>query len=211
MTYALQTASQTIHARLRQKLCEGGFIPGERISIRALAQSEGTSIMPARDAVRQLVAEGALQFIDSRSIIVPELDLESHQDILRARTFLEGEVAAKSFDNLTMGDLKDLRTIDEAINAAIQGNDVASYMHNNHAFHFKIYNRGNSQVYHHLIQILWMRYGPSMQFIFTKYGAMTFAKDFHQNITDALGAGDKSAFVDAVRADIAQGMKLIIE
>ncbi|MGO4908803.1 GntR family transcriptional regulator [Pseudorhodobacter sp. W20_MBD10_FR17] len=211
MEYEATTASESIFGRLQQKLCEGSFQPGERISIRALALAEGTSIMPARDAVRQLVATGALQFIDSRSIIVPKLTSESHQDILNARIYLEGELATKAFLHLTQGDLQQLREIDEAINKAILEKDVSSYMRNNHAFHFLIYNKGMSPILLNLIQILWMRYGPSMRFISEKYGATNFADDFHREITDALSAGDLTRFAAAIRADIKQGMDFIIE
>jgi DNA-binding GntR family transcriptional regulator len=211
MGYEATTASESIFGRLRQKLCEGNFEPGERISIRALALAEGTSIMPARDAVRQLVATGALQFVDSRSIIVPTLTPESHQDILNARIYLEGEIGRKAFLQLTQGDLKQLRDFDEAINKAILEKDVSSYMHNNHAFHFLIYNKAMSPILLNLIQILWMRYGPSMRFISVKYGATNFADDFHHEITEALGVGDAERFVAAIRADVKQGMDFLIE
>lgn len=211
MEYEATTASESIFGRLRQKLCEGSFEPGERISIRALALAEGKSIMPARDAVRQLVATGALQFIDSRSIIVPTLTPESHQDILNARMYLEGEIAKKAFLQLTQGDLMRLRSFDEAINNAIVEKDVSSYMRNNHAFHFLIYNKGMSPVLLNLIEILWMRYGPSMRYISEKYGDTNLADDFHREITDALGAGDAERFVAAIRADIKQGMDFIID
>jgi DNA-binding GntR family transcriptional regulator len=211
MGYEATTASESIFARLRQKLCEGSFEPGERISIRALALAEGKSIMPARDAVRQLVATGALEFVDSRSIIVPMLSHESHQDILNARMYLEGEIAKKAFLELTQGDLQQLRAYDEAINKAILAKDVTSYMRNNYAFHFLIYEKGMSPILLNLIEILWMRYGPSMRFISEKYGATNFVDDFHRKITDALGAGDAVSFVAAIRADIKQGMDFIIE
>jgi DNA-binding GntR family transcriptional regulator len=211
MEYEATTASESIFGRLRQKLCEGGFEPGEPISIRALALAEGTSIMPARDAVRQLVATGALQFVDSRSIIVPTLTPESHQDILNARIYLEGEIAKKAFLQLTQGDLQRLRDFDEAINKAILEKDVSSYMSNNHAFHFLIYNKAMSPILLNLIQILWMRYGPSMRFISVKYGATNFVDDFHHEITEALGAGDAERFVAAIRADVKQGMDFLIE
>lgn len=209
--YQPTTTSDILHAKMRQQLCEGEFEPGQRISIRALAQASGTSVMPVRDAVRRLVAEGALHFVDSRTIEVPGLDIQNHRDVLFARIQLEGETAERAFDHLTQGDLRKLREIDASVNAAIRDNDLALYMKGNRAFHFHIYERSDAPILLHLIGILWMRYGPSMRFICSKFGASSIAVDFHWEVTDALAAGDKERFVKAMRSDIEQGMVLLLD
>lgn len=184
-------------------------MPGERVSIRAIAQQHDLSVIPVRDAVRRLVAEGALRFADSRTIEVPKLSIVNHRDVLFARSQLEPEAAARAFAHLTQSDLQELIAIDTRVNEAIRTNDLTLYMQSNYAFHFLIYQRSGAPTLLRLIGILWLQYGPSMRFITAQYGANALADDYHRIATDALSHQDAAGFINAIRADISQGMGFI--
>lgn len=190
-------------------MCEGDFLPGEVLSIRQLAQEYGTSVIPARDAIRSLVAEGGLEFADSRKIVVPGLDSARFHDVLFSRKSLEAEAAYRAFPNFTQTDVEALRMIDGEIDSAIESNDIALYMKGNYNFHFSIYRLSDSPIILHLIEILWLQYGPSMRFICSGFGASFLDQDYHRAATRALERGDRNAFRDAIEADIDQGMQLI--
>ena len=207
--YVPDTVADQIHKDLRQKLCEGSFMPGERVSIRAISIQHDLSVIPVRDAVRRLVAEGGLRFADSRTIEVPKLSMTNHRDVLFSRSQLEPEAAARAYANLTQSDLQDLVQIDAQVNEAIRRNDLTLYMKSNYAFHFLIYNRSGAPTLLRLIEILWLQYGPSMRFITAQYGANALADDYHREATDALSRQDAAGFVAAIRADISQGMEFI--
>nr|WP_281352109.1 GntR family transcriptional regulator [Paracoccus aestuariivivens] len=198
-----------MHQVLSRKLCEGEFMPGERVSIRAIATQHELSVIPVRDAIRRLVAEGGLRFADSRTIEVPKLSMANHRDVLFSRIQLEPEAAARAFDNLTQADLKELVRLDGHVNAAIRDGDLTLYMKSNFAFHFLIYRRSGAPTILRLIEILWLQYGPSMRLISGQYGASALADDYHRHATDALSRQDCEGFVRAIRADITQGMEFI--
>ena len=101
--------------------------------------------------------------------------------------------------------------IDELIDRAIESNDLNLYMKNNYKFHFYIYKLGNSSIILHLIELLWLQYGPSMRFICSRWGDSTSALDHHRSVTAALDHGDCPAFRAAIEADIEQGIKLILQ
>lgn len=207
--YTPDTAADVLHAKLRQQIWEGQFLPGDRVSIRAIAQEAGISVIPVRDAVRRLVAEGALCFIDSRTIEVPKLSLANHSDVLFARMQIEPEAARRAFAALSQQDLDQLIAHDMAVNRAIAGKDLNAYMKANFDFHFHIYRKAQAPALMRLIEILWLQSGPSMRFIAGQYGAQTMAPDYHKEATDALTRRDGTAFVTALRDDIAQGMEFI--
>ncbi|MGQ7247890.1 GntR family transcriptional regulator [Halomonas sp. V046] len=207
--YSPDTASTRLHRALRLRLCEGEFTPGEVISIRGVAAEYGTSAMPAREALRWLVTEGALVFSDSRKIIVPHLSRGRFEEVLFARRNLETEVARQAFANITDADIGVLEALDEGINTAISAADLQSYMRNNHRFHFHIYRLSGSTVLLPLVEILWLQYGPSMRYICTRWGASSIADDHHREITQALRRGDSAGFCAAIAADIEQGMMLL--
>lgn len=207
--FSPDTASTRLHQALRTRMCEGDFTPGEVISIRRIAAEYGTSAMPAREALRWLVTEGALVFSDSRKIIVPELSRERFEEVLYARKNLETEVSRQAFVYITEADIDELKRIDEQINGAIAQGDIVRYMRGNYQFHFLIYRLSQSQVLLPLIEILWLQYGPSMRYICTRWGASSIADDHHREVTQALSHGDRGAFCQAIGADIEQGMMLL--
>lgn len=208
--YEPETAADLIHGELRSRILVGDFLPGDRVSIRALAQSHDWGMIPVRDAVRRLVAEGALCFIDSRTIEVPRLNLSNHRDVLFSRLKLEPELALRAYDHLTQADLDKLIGLDRAVNHAIETSDLALYMRSNFDFHFCIYHRAGSPTLLRLVELLWLQYGPSTRYIATQYGARELAEDYHRAATDALTHRKRTEFVAAIEADIAQGMELIL-
>ena len=211
ISYSPKTVSDDLHRRLRARICEGDFMPGEILSIRRLAQEYGTSVIPARDAIRSLVAEGALEFADSRKIIVPALSNDRFHDVLFARKTLETEAAYRAYPNISREDILALKNIDADVDRSISNNDPTLYMKSNYKFHFYIYKLSKSPVLLHLIEILWLQYGPSMRFICSRWGASSLAQDYHRAATSALERGDRAGFRDAIEADIEQGMGIILD
>ncbi len=208
--FSPNTVSVDLHKKLRVRMCEGLFMPGEAISIRGIAKQYGTSVMPAREAVRWLVAEGALEFADSRTIIVPHLTNERYSDILFLRRSLEGEISERAFPNISQKNINYLKRTDKIIDRAIESNDLNLYMKNNYKFHFHIYNLGNSSIMLHLIELLWLQYGPSMRFISSRWGSSTSELDHHRSVINALVRGDLKGFRRSIEADIEQGIQLIL-
>ena len=70
-----------IYAALRHDLISGALAPGQRMSIRTLAESFGTSLVPVRDALKRLVAEHALLMLPNRTVCVPMMTRERFQEL----------------------------------------------------------------------------------------------------------------------------------
>lgn len=206
-----QTTADGIAARLRAALLDGRFAPGEAISIRRIAEAEGISIIPARDALRGLVAEGALGFRDSRTIVVPGLDPHTLGQLRHARLAIEGELADRAFPALAAdGAGADLAAIDARVTQALKDRDIPGYMRTNRALHFFIYDRARAPLLHALADGLWLRFAPSMRILCEAFDGQPPRNDYHELAIAALAAGDGPAFRAAVEADIAQGMDMLL-
>lgn len=203
------TLSDQLLASLRSSLFTGNFEPGAKISIRRIAEEHGVSVIPARDALRALVAEGVLQFRDSRTIIVPMLDPQRLDDVLFARLALECELTRRACKVLDGDDLEELRRIDCGLDQAIETGAVEDYVRGNHAFHFHIYRAAGAPVLLRLAETLWLQYAPAMRQVCQLGGAASVDQDWHRAAMNALGAGDRDGVVDAIAADIRQGMGFI--
>jgi len=71
-----ETVQTRIHRQLRDLLMRGRFQPGQPLKIQEMADLFGTSTQPVREAIRQLVAEMALEALPNRTARVPILSLE---------------------------------------------------------------------------------------------------------------------------------------
>ena len=205
-----KTTADSIGALLRARLLEGGFVPGEPISIRRLAEAEGISVIPARDALRGLVAEGALEFRDARTIVVPPLDAGTLDEIRHARLAIEGELADRAFPALE-GQAGRLAGIDAEVTAALLARDVPGYMRANRALHFAVYDSADAPVLLALADLLWLRFAPGMRIVCDAFGGRPPRADHHVGAIEALDRGDRAAFRAAIEADISQGMDVLLD
>lgn len=100
----LNTA-QIIAQALREQILSGELAPNTRVTQRDLAAKFGFSPMPARDAVKMLLAEGLVVQEGSKTIIVAPVNTEDFVEIMDMRTLLEPRALELSIPNLTAEDL----------------------------------------------------------------------------------------------------------
>ncbi|MCR9151556.1 MAG: GntR family transcriptional regulator [Rhodobacteraceae bacterium] len=205
-----RTAADDLAARLRTALLEGRFAPGEAISIRRIAEAEGVSIIPARDALRALVAAGALEFRDSRTIAVPALDPDTLGQLRHARLAVEGELAGRAFAALASAADR-IAGIDAEVTRALLDRDIPAYMRTNRALHFFVYEAAAAPLLLALADGLWLRFAPSMRILCEAFGGQPPRADFHQIAIAALRGGDAAGFRAAIEADIDQGMAMLAD
>jgi len=204
-----KTSADTVLSALRASLFTGAFEPGQAISARRIAEQFDMSVIPARDALRALVAEGVLVFTDSRTIAVPVLDRARFRDIAFARLSLEKELAGRAAAHITAPQLALLHDHDRAVDAAIAANDSLAYVRANHSFHFAIYRMADSPLLTRFVETLWLQYAPTMRKVCGIIGARQLEEDFHRVALEAIGRGDHAAFREAIASDIRQGIDFV--
>jgi len=89
-----ETVQDRVYSELRRALIGGLFEPNQVLTIRGLADALVTSTMPVREALGRLITEKALEALPNRSVRVPPITLERIDDLLRARSLIEGEAIA---------------------------------------------------------------------------------------------------------------------
>ena len=127
------------HSQLREALLAGGFEPGASLTLRALAESFGISITPARDAVTRLVAQGVLQSGPRNSAIVPHLTASELRHITTVRCALEGRAAREAAGNPDPHARAALATRLATMRKLIKDRKLESYLDHHRKFHFGIY------------------------------------------------------------------------
>ena len=191
---------EEVYAALRDAFTRGEFAPGTVLNLRGLAEQLGTSMTPVREAVRRLVAEGALIDTPSRTLEVPPFDNDRMLDLKRARIGLESmvlDIAMEQMDEATIDQLE--MVIRETPGAAVSGPDLQA----NYDFHFTLYRKSNSLVMLPLIEALWLQYGAYLHLIIRQENAQRVDEhEFHKDIIHALRRGDRAAAQAALKSDI---------
>lgn len=193
---------------LRTRLMRGELAPGEILTHRKLAEQLDVSPMPVRDALRQLVAERALEVANgNRSVAVPRLNHAKLHDLKTIREGVEGLAARLAAERWKPHELAQIEAI-LAETADGAGTPDAS---RNQRFHFAIYAASQSQVLLPLIGSLWLQFGPYLPRAGQLAGGKIGAGDkYHREIVEALRARDADAAETAIVADIGQAMDLLL-
>lgn len=89
------TLGQQVYQDLEDRILCGQMVPGQRVSLRGLAASLGTSMQPVREAVGRLVAAQALEVAPNRTLRVRPVDRALADEIWSMRLLLEGEAVAR--------------------------------------------------------------------------------------------------------------------
>jgi len=86
---AYRSLTQIIVELIRQGIYEGTYKPGTRLNIADLAQSFNASAVPVREALRNLEAEGLVEFRPNRGVVIKELSASEVRELFLMRLPLE--------------------------------------------------------------------------------------------------------------------------
>lgn len=197
-----ENVQEKIYQNIRQALLAGRFMPGERLKIRDLAAEWGSSAMPVRTALQRLVAEGALEGEQQRSVRVPLMTGERFEHILQVRLSLEGQAAELATQRIRPEQIEQLRVCIEQMEQALQVRDVSAYLHENSRFHLILYQACGNPILLRMIESLWLQVGPFFNHLFTEADLSLRLNDFHGDALQALEAGNSAAVRQAIEQDL---------
>ena len=118
-------AHDRVYRTLRARIMHGEIAPGAALTLRGIGREFGVSMTPAREAVRRLVAEGALTLSSSGRVATPELSNERIEELAALRALIETELASRALPRAHMALIDRLTTINAAIaEATVKGGAV---------------------------------------------------------------------------------------
>ncbi len=209
-----ETLGTRVYNELRDFLMTGGVQPGEKVTLRQLTSAFGTSLMPVREAVQRLGAEGALELLPNRAIRVPLMTKSRVAEILRIRLALEGmavEEAARLIEPRTLDQLEALNnTFSEDMRTP--ENSGRQYRANKE-FHFTIYRAAEMPVLMNMIEKLWVQVGPFLHFslgVRHREEGSKYAPECHNRLIQALRQRDGKAGCDALAGDLRGAVELML-
>lgn len=196
---------EVTYGQLRDMVLFGRLEPGQPVTIQGLIRDLDAGMTPVREAIRRLTAEGALSLQGNRRVCVPRLTPELLDQMAFVRLSVEPRLAEMAAPRLTPALIDELEALDRGVDEAIRQGNVSSYLSHNHQFHFTLYEAADAPVLTDIARSLWLRYGPSLRVVCTRYGTFGLP-DRHSEALAAMRAGDGPALGRAIMQDIAQGV-----
>ena len=205
---ARETLNDRVYIELKRSILNGSIMPGARISMRSLSKSIGTSLMPVREAMRRLSAEGALEMLPNRSFTLPVLTPDTFRQMRDVRVALEGMATEAAATNMSQAEFIEL----ERLSAEMEGSsemDLLDYLDLHERFHFAIYAASRSEVLVLILKTLWHQIRPLLNQIMvgTRY---EICSDYHGSALQALKRRDGKAARAAIEADILDAAETIL-
>jgi DNA-binding GntR family transcriptional regulator len=206
----IETVQDRIYRQLRAWLMEGRFHPGQRLKIQELSALFGTSSQPVREAIRQLVAERALEALPNRSARIPALTPGAIEDLRRVRMAVEGLAVEMAASRIGLADIKALAELVSAGAQADEDGDAQASVAHNQAFHLRLYELSGSSVLPPIIERLWLQVGPYLRRSAEGFdGRAGRGVVFHAALLRALRRRDAPAARRAIEQDIDRSCALL--
>ncbi|APX12774.1 GntR family transcriptional regulator [Tateyamaria omphalii] len=201
-------AHDRVYRRLRTRIMHGDMSPGQALTLRGIGKQYDVSMTPAREAVRRLVAEGALTLSQSGRVSTPELSNERIEELAALRALIEVELATRALPRAHLALIERLQSINSSVAEAVAHRDAVSYIRTNLEFHRTLYLRAQAPAMLAMAETVWLQMGPTMRAL---YGRLrrTEPPRYHRLIIAALRAGDEPSLRLAVRSDVTQGLRML--
>jgi len=207
---AAGAAHDRVYRALRSRIMHGAIAPGAPLTLRGIGREFGVSTTPAREAVRRLVAEGALTLSASGRVATPDLSNERIEELASLRALIEPELASRALPRAHIALIDRLQTINGTISEVIAKGDAVGYIRSNLEFHRTFYLRAQAPAMLAMTETVWLQLGPTMRALYGRLGR-TEAPANHRLIVAALRAGDEPGLRLAVRTDVTQGLRMLVQ
>lgn len=194
---ARDTVHASVYAAMKQALMRGVYVPGQKITIRSVAASLGTSATPVREAIRRLAAEGALEHIRGRARL-PALDRPRLAEITEVRVVLESLAARHAAVKMQSQHITALECIQADLTRARNRKDYEMYLAKNEEFHFSYYRISAMPNLLRAIESMWLQAGPYLKLLLPSMRGI----DLHAAAINAGRRHDGEAAAAAIEEDI---------
>ena len=188
-------------AELRQRIVNGDYPPGERLTEDRLAADFGVSRNPVREALRIVQAEGLVTMTPRRGAVVCTPDASTIADLFAVRTSLETVAARLAAERATPGDVADLRALLEAARVATEQEDFSRVAELNNELHLRVIAISGNPWLSSISGSLYLQVNWVFRLGAANRAPHSWAE--HIRLVDAIEAGDPAAAEAATSAHVA--------
>jgi DNA-binding GntR family transcriptional regulator len=146
-----------VYENVAKAILRGQIVPGTLFSARQIAAQSRVSLMPVRDALKRLAAEGLVTFSPRRGVYVPQMTSNELREIFAVRTCLEGYAARFACSRLRQSDLKELQRLHKQMLSLNSGDQHVEWLRLDEEFHFRVFRAAGNDSLLRLLTEYWNR------------------------------------------------------
>ncbi|WP_347756522.1 GntR family transcriptional regulator [Agrococcus sp. ProA11] len=182
--------SQRAYTLLHDRIVDGTYSPGYRLVLDALGRELDMSVVPVREAIRRLEAEGLVTFERNIGARVAEIDELEYHDTMETLSFVEGAAISLAAGLYSKTDVDEARAINEQMRQSLAAFDPVKFTALNEAFHRRLSDVAPNTVLRDVIDTCWRRLARLRQSTFSFVpGRALPSVDEHEAILALIEAG----------------------
>lgn len=197
-----RTITEMVAATLRQAIVEGTLTSGEAIRQDQLAADFGVSRMPVREALRQLEAEGLVDFYPHRGTVVASIEPEGILEVYEIRVLLECHAITKA---VSVIDQASLDRAEELLDELDNEPDVAKWGELNRRFHLSLYAGLKGSRLYEMVENQYLQMDRLVRLVLTQLDYAERSQREHREILRHCRAGDADRAAQVLREHLVNG------
>ena len=196
---------------IRSGILERRYPLGSRLDQQTLADELGASIIPVRESLRQLEAEGLVQITPRRGAFVVSPSVDEVREVYRLREVFEAFATREAVPALKAGDLDEM---DELLVQMAQVGSLDTsedWSRLNQAWHFKLYSGAELPLLMQFISTLWDRSRLTSHLRAQDLSHRTRSNEDHNRIMAAVRAQDAESAAGLIANHVRNAMGGILD
>ncbi len=142
---------------LRSAIETGVLVPGERLTEKDLCEQLAVSRTSLREALRELQADGILEYSGARTLVVSRISPEVARNVYRIRAALEAVAVEQFIEKATDAQMLELKRQHESLRRAYRGGHLEDILTVKRAFYDCICAGANNAIAFDMINRLLLR------------------------------------------------------
>lgn len=132
---AVGSKSEQAYDAVKARIVEGTYTPGYRLVLAKIAEDLGVSVVPVREAIRRLEAEGLVKFERNVGATVSGIDPTEYLYTMQTLSIIEGAATALSAPLIGPGDIARARAVNAEMRDCLEHFDPVRFTALNQDFH----------------------------------------------------------------------------
>ncbi|MCC3289824.1 GntR family transcriptional regulator [Arthrobacter sp. zg-Y1110] len=199
---AAGSKSEQAYTQLKDRILGGEMSPGYRLVLSSIATEMGFSVVPVREAIRRLEAEGLVHFVRNVGATVAGIDPDLYLHTMQTLSIIEGAATALAAPSISAEELAKARELNNQMREVLDNFDPVRFTALNTEFHALLYARCPNPHILDLVHRGWNRLGRMRSSVFRYVPDRAHASvQEHEALLDLIDAGAPAADVEhAARA-----------
>jgi DNA-binding GntR family transcriptional regulator len=204
------TASEYVTRKLRARILDGGFPSSTHLDQQILADEMGVSIIPVREGLRRLEADGLVEILPRRGAFVAGLTPDELFEISRIRECLEDLAIRMAAPNINGALLDQLTDLNDRMAHLTKRARPSQWFEMNRDWHFHLYEAAGADLLVQMIGVLWDKSSLYRLSNAAREDNRVKAVAEHADVIDRLRASDTTGAARSVRHHIRRAARDIL-